>query len=476
MGLLILYSLLFIYLMVSYFTVDFAVAGVFPTAVLCSVIFLGAAYLFLRNRRRHYFLSFELFFFFVFFLVTYTFPLMAFNEDDLLLLVDISPYLVNKAVYLSTLGFMSYLLGATLLSKPHQEERDEWKFNFEKYDLPKAAYLFNRITSVFVLLFFLVDGATLVMRYSNETTEVTGGYILPYVRVLFIISTVLEFSRLSWSQVATLRDTLQSVSLFYLFNIVSLLPFFLVIGYRSEFLVLALTVFVVYAMFIKPINKGLILILVVAGFWVMALLKFFRGFNDVDVNELQGEGAFTMIGIFSEFYIPSSTLYEFVFYVDANGPTYGTNTLLHVLAFVPFLQSLVVKLFGIDVSAPAYQTSSDFISNYILGEDRSWGLGTHVIGDLYYTFGFSGVVIAMFVMGIIVSYLTERIIYRKQFNLVSVLFFIVLTSQSFFFSRVEFFRPVRDLGLIFFIMLIARFAMHLRKAPVVEQAEQKEEG
>lgn len=169
MGLLILYSLLFIYLMVSYFTVDFAVAGVFPTAVLCSVIFLGAAYLFLRNRRRHYFLSFELFFFFVFFLVTYTFPLMAFNEDDLLLLVDISPYLVNKAVYLSTLGFMSYLLGATLLSKPHQEERDEWKFNFEKYDLPKAAYLFNRITSVFVLLFFLVDGATLVMRYSNET-------------------------------------------------------------------------------------------------------------------------------------------------------------------------------------------------------------------------------------------------------------------------------------------------------------------
>jgi len=137
---------------------------------------------------------------------------------------------------------------------------------------------------------------------------------------------------------------------------------------------------------------------------------------------------------------------------------------------------LVVKLFGIDVSAPAYQTSSDFISNYILGEDRSWGLGTHVIGDLYYTFGFSGVVIAMFVMGIIVSYLTERIIYRKQFNLVSVLFFIVLTSQSFFFSRVEFFRPVRDLGLIFFIMLIARFAMHLRKAPVVEQAEQKEEG
>lgn len=472
MRLIILYGILFIYLMVSYFTVDFAIVGVFPTAVQCSVIFLGSAFLFLKNRRRNYFLSFELFFFLVFFLVTYTFPLMAFNEDDLLLLVDISPYLVNKAVYLSTIGYMSYLLGATVLSKPYNEERDKLKFDFERYDLPRLAFLFNRLTSVFVILFFLIDGATLMVRYSNETTEVTGGYVLPYVRVLIIISTVLELSRLASNQVQTLKDTLKSASLYYLFNIGLLLPFFLIIGYRSEFLVVALTVFVVYALLIKPINKGLILILVVAGFWVMALLKFFRGFNDVDVNELQGDGAFTMIGIFSEFYIPSSTLYEFIAYVDANGPTYGTNTLLHVLAFVPFLQSVVVKLAGIDVSSTAYQTSSDFISNYILGEDRSWGLGTHVIGDLYYTFGFPGVLILMFAMGFIVSYLTERIIYRKQFSLLPVMFFIVITAQSFFFSRVEFFRPVRDLGLIFFILLITKFTIGLPQKPVETLEEQ----
>lgn len=474
MGLLIVYSILFTYLMVSYFTVDFAVVGVFPTAVLCSALFLGSAFLFLRKRRQNYFLSFELFFFFVFFLVTYTFPLMAFNEDDLLLLVDISPYLVNKSVYLSTLGFMSYILGATLMSKPHQAERDEWTYDFSAYDLTKAAYLFNRITTVFVVLFFLVDGSTLVLRYSNETTEVTGGYVLPYVRVLIIISTVLELSRLASVNIHSLKEMLKSVSLYYLFNIGVLLPFFLIIGYRSEFLVLALTVFVVYALLIHPIHKGLVVVLVVAGFWVMALLKFFRGFNDVDVAELQGDGAFTMIGIFSEFYIPSSTLYEFVLYVDAYGPTYGTNTLLHILAFVPFLQSVVVRLFGIDVTDPAYHTSSDFISNYILGEDRSWGLGTHVIGDLYYTFGFPGVIVLMFLMGAILSYLTERVIYRKQFRLLPVLFFIVLTSQSFFFSRVEYFRPMRDLGFIFFIMLIARFTMNLhRLAPAEELTDQQ---
>lgn len=476
MGLIIVYSILFVFLIVSYYTVDFAIAGVFPTAVACSAVFLVSAYLFLKNRRRNYFLSFELFFFFVFFLVTYSFPLMAFNEEDLLLLVDISPYLVNKSVYLSTLGYMAYLLGATLFSKAHDPNRDELKFDFEKYDLPRVAFMFNRITSVFVVLFFLVDGATLMVRYSNETTEVTGGYVLPYVRVLMIISTVLELSRLASLQIHSFKDALKSVSLYYLFNIGLLLPFFLIIGYRSEFLVLALTVFVVYALMIKPVHKGLVVVLVVAGFWIMALLKFFRGFNDVDVNELQGDGAFTMIGIFSEFYIPSSTLYEFVSYVDANGPTFGTNTLLHILSFIPFLQSVVVRISGIDVTAPAYQTSSDFISNYILGEDRSWGLGTHVIGDLYYSFGFPGVILLMFAMGVVVSYLTERIIYRKQFNLLPVLFFIVLTSQSFFFSRVEYFRPVRDLGLIFFILLIARFTMRMHKAPAGNADEQKEEG
>jgi hypothetical protein len=81
----------------------------------------------------------------------------------------------------------------------------------------------------------------------------------------------------------------------------------------------------------------------------------------------------------------------------------------------------------------------------------------------------------MFAMGVIVSYLTERVIYRRQFNLLSLLFFIVLTSQSFFFSRVEYFRPVRDLGLIFFILLIARFTMRMHKAPAGIADEQKEE-
>ncbi|MDD3196203.1 MAG: O-antigen ligase [Paludibacter sp.] len=462
MWLVLSYSVLFISLLVSYFTIDFAVADVFTNAVILSLVFIVSSVAFLRSRRKNFFLSFELFFFIIFFLVTYTFPLMAINEDDLLLLVDISPYLINKSLYLSTIGFVSYLLGASLMSHPFREESRELSYDLDQFDFTRLAYLFNRITVVFVVLFFLVDGATFVVRYSNETTEVSGGYVLPYVRVLAIISTVIEFSRLAQMKCDSLKLTLKNISVFYLLNMSLLMPFFLIIGYRSEFLVLALTVFVVYALLIKPINKGLVFALVFAGFWVMSLMKYFRGFNDVDVNELQGDGAFTLIGLFSEFYIPSSTLYEFVQYVEANGPTYGSNILLHVLAFIPFLQSVVVRLFGLDVTSSEYLTSSDFISNYILGEDRSWGLGTHVIGDLYYTFGFPGVIILMFLMGLLVSFMTERIIYRKQFKLILMMFFVVAISQSFFFSRVEYFRPIRDLGLLFWVMIIVKYAVGFR--------------
>lgn len=463
MWLTFVFTAILVYLLTGFFSVDFAVLDVFTTALIHSVLFLVSAVLFLRRRRKNYFLSFELFFFIVFFLVTYTFPLMAFNEEDLLLLVDISPYLVNKALYLSSIGFMSYLVGASLFSYPYREELNELNYDYEQFDFARIAYIFNRASFVLMILFFLIDGATFVTRYNNETMEVSGGLVLPYVRVFMIISTIVEFSRLAKLNVHSFKDTLFNISVFYLLNTALLMFFFLIIGYRSEFLVLALTVFVTYALLIKPIHKAVVFSSVFIGFWVMALMKFFRGFNDVDVGELQSDGAFTMIGLLSEFYIPSSTLYEFVQYVEANGPTYGTNTMLHVLSFVPFLQSVVVRLFGLDVTSQEYLTSSDFISNYILGEDRSWGLGTHVIGDLYYTFGWPGVVLLMMLMGMVVSYLTERVIYRKQYSILPILFFVVLTSQSFFFSRVEFFRPVRDLGLIFWVVIIAKVTMGFRR-------------
>src|SRR5690606_12854937 len=122
----------------------------------------------------------------------------------------------NKSLYLSTIGFVSYLLGASLMSHPFREESRELSYDLDQSDFTRLAYLFNRITVVFVVLFFLVDGATFVVRYSNETTEVSGGYVLPYVRVLAIISTVIEFSRLAQMKCDSLKLTLKNISVFYL--------------------------------------------------------------------------------------------------------------------------------------------------------------------------------------------------------------------------------------------------------------------
>lgn len=466
MWLTMVYTVLVLYLLTGFFTVDFAVADVFTTALTHTILFIVSGALFLRFRRKNYFLSFELFFFIVFFLVTYSFPLMAFNEDDLLLLVDISPYLVNKALYLSTLGFLSYLIGASLFSKPYREELKTNTYDLESIDFTKLAYIYNRIGFLLMILFFVIDGPTLLIRYNDDTLVVSGGYILPYTRIILIILTLFELSRLANKGIHTFREALLNISVIYLLNISLLLLFFLVTGYRSEFLVLALTLMVTYSVLIKPVPKAVIFSGVFIGFWIMALMKYFRGFNDVDVGELQSDGAFTMIGLLSEFYIPSSTMYEFIQFVDANGPTYGTNTMLQILAFVPFLQSIVVWLLGVDVSSPEFLTSSEFISDYILGADRSWGLGTHIIGDLYYSFGLPGVIFLMFFMGIVVSLLTERMIYRKKFSMVLFLFFIVLTAQSFFFSRVEFFRLMNDLGLIFWVLMITKYSLGFHKKNV----------
>ncbi len=457
----IFFVIQFIFLLFYYFQIDFYTVDVSNISLFLSIVFISSAVYYLKKFRKGFIMSFELIFFVVFFFVTYTYSLFAYDKYEMRLILDVSHATVVKSVYISTLGFLAFLNGAALVGIPLKKETStSYETTFTQHvPYENVTKILNYITLIILILFFVFEGKIVASRYNEFRTIEASDIFLTYLRILIIISTAYEFIRLLHLEVNTFSLFMKNVKKIYLFN--TLIPglFYVIIGFRSEFLTILLTVFFAYIIFIRNIKLGYLLLGFLVGFLLLGYIKFIRGFNDVDVNQVKDMGGFTFLGFISEFFYTSFTLFELTEFTDLHGCTYGSNIILQIFSFVPFLQSLVVFLFKIDINAQEIATSSTFISDYILGVDRGWGLGTHVIGDLYYSFGLPGVIVLMFLLGFIISKLTKKIVYDRKISLPSTIILLVFFSQSFFLSRVEFFRPVRDIGFILFIYLIIQLSV-----------------
>lgn len=115
---------------------------------------------------------------------------------------------------------------------------------------------------------------------------------------------------------------------------------------------------------------------------------------------------------------------------------------MQILSIVPFLQSLFIFFCGNDFLV---MSSSRFFTKEMTSDS---GLGTAIIGDIYYSFGLCGVCVLMFFLGFICRKLSKG----KSF--VCIIMYLVFLGNSIFASRVEFFYIVRMVAFSAIIMII----------------------
>ena len=114
-------------------------------------------------------------------------------------------------------------------------------------------------------------------------------------------------------------------------------------------------------------------------------------------------------------------MYAIYDHVNNESITYGISSLSYILAPIPFLQSFVSFLFDI----PAYNMRSESLTSYwVLGEGNPLGLGTHIVGDIYLSFGFIGVLFLFYFFGKIVT--SSRMKSRMGSQSAFVIYYIVL--------------------------------------------------
>jgi hypothetical protein len=121
----------------------------------------------------------------------------------------------------------------------------------------------------------------------------------------------------------------------------------------------------------------------------------------------------------------------------------GKNVLLPILSVVPFLQSSFMIFFNFT----PVPTSSEVFTTTINGVNYTSGLGTHIIGDLYYTFGLPGVVLLMLILGITISLLTNKVLIKGKQSMYSLIALSFLVGNSVYSVRVEYFFILRLISL-----------------------------
>ena len=136
-----------------------------------------------------------------------------------------------------------------------------------------------------------------------------------------------------------------------------------------------------------------------------------------------------------------------------NGFFYGQLWLGDILSPIPFAQSLFLSVSNIQ----AYELgSAGYVTYLTFGSNPQSGEGTSLIGDIYLNFGSPGVIVFMFLFGMLLRKITNSS--YQCLDMKWVIAFGIMASLCFYISRSGLFVPIRSLvwAVAFYLLFVSR--------------------
>ena len=224
----------------------------------------------------------------------------------------------------------------------------------------------------------------------------------------------------------------------YKYSAIFLIGLMLISGYRSQAIQLLFPIVMMYVKYIKPVPLKRLLFFMFAGVFLMIIIGFTRSGENISSS------GFDTADYFRDYLMEGAAGVWLMEHTDMKGPTWGLNAILQIISFIPFAQSLLVSLLGKSFFA---ESSSRVFTDAF--RDDGVGLGTNMIGDLYYTFGIWGVIICMYLLGRVLKKVSN------PRNIYHLLVLLLLVGNSVFSTRVEFFYIIRTIGFsVIFLFII----------------------
>ena len=226
-------------------------------------------------------------------------------------------------------------------------------------------------------------------------------------------------------------------------------------GNRNEALLIILPPVISYSIFIKYISNKYFLVLLTVGILGMSIIGLTRQ-TGVNVSSISNS-ELSLYGTARDFGVVSLNTKYLISYVDKKSPIYFNNAVSTAFSSIPFVGGLYVGMTGrkgdqrsADVTTMGMQSINNMDS----------GLGTSLIGDLYYTGSSWFVFIYMFLLGKFQAYLYNRFVVSKDYNIWLLLIYLFLFSNVVYSVRAEWTMPFRYLG---FSLILLAVLLHLPK-------------
>ena len=408
-------------------------------------IFFSIVY-FLRYRRKNI-LCFELFALPIIFLGLF-FDDIIYSSSDFSVFFSVnSETIKNKSEDIQLLAFIALLLGSSYGNNVKKELNEVWESK-------RINYSFLSYSLVGVIAFLIIydyrNGLfSTWFYYSNsDWMDVTNrNQGLGHLTCFLLATTIIELTRLRDNGISSLGAFLRRVNKVYLFEWFGVSALLFISGNRNEMLLILLPLIVGYTVYIKKIPNSILILSVVAGVVLMGFVGMTRQNGEhFNWNQL---GIVSLTRDFMDLGYNTDYLVE---YTDKNGSTFFSMLPVMILSGIPYLGPTILNSFNYTGPTP----SAVVCTNSVITNS---GLGTSLIGDLYYTSGVLWVLVYMFILGFIMSKLYN---FNKSMNPYLLLFYSYMVSNAIYYIRSSWDFPITIIENAIIILFIGQIIFKVR--------------
>ncbi len=422
------------------FLLYFVAPGKFSSVYCWGLLLLfiiEAVYVYIKDYHNEK-IGFNVLFTIAFFLVIYLYPIFIypFFPDFQILSIPIFNYdVITKCTALANLSFSCYCLGYLYVvgsdKDKEQSNCEEKHFTFREVLTHGQLYLVMLFCAFLFALFIATGGVTYFSNLYTGNDVAEAGGIMGFVWVLFqTFILLLLLANLSCNSI---------LAYIFVFFTVAIL---LMVGTRTLPMNLLVVLFCFickkYDFSLKKI--GLIGLTFCGLFGMVGII---RG-GGTAMDAAGGDAIAEKFRSVMDFLVPNRDLYAIYDYVQENGCTYGVSSLGYLLSVIPFSQSVFIGLSGI----PEYMLRSERLTTFWEFGDKpdAWGLGTNIVGDVYLSFGFVGVVVLFLFLGYLIAK-SRSLMFRG--SLCGFLLYMTMLSSVIFMCRGSYFYSLKNIVWIF---------------------------
>lgn len=353
-----------------------------------------------------------------------------------------------------------------------------WKFSIIKHSnyrprtipvFTERAIHFLHVCSLLTTLLYFYFLRQFIDSLMGLTNDMGTGYLITLVQTFIILSLIADSIKYKNSGlnsvVAYLRIAIVPLSC----SLFIILTSIVIVGDRTMPLFLIIAIGMSFITYVRKISFPVMAIALILGISVMFTIGRNRGGNDsyygssfssmVETTGTTISQTDAVEDMFEDYIPASMSIYMLMSWREEHGGNLYYPGKIFIAPFlpIPYIPSILSDLFyGVkqqgDLNSGVLTTQ---IRNRISHYSDS-GVGTHVVGDVYVSWGIIGIILMFFYFGKLVG----QSQLKCSDNIFYALIYITLTCDAVYMARATLFLDIRNIGFQFFLVFLLQQLYH----------------